>query len=248
MQIVKMASVIFCIIVMAGLGYTQDLAPEEEKSFTNETSLSFTSTSGNTDTLSLAGKNDMQYKINEKWATSWVIGAIVNEKDGKKEAERYFSDLRADYSMSDRWYAYGLGSWLRDKFAGFEHRLAIGPGLGHRYLIGPRHFLVFEGGLNFTYEDYIPPEGDNKFLEGRLFGEYAWAFTEKTRFSQGLEYLQSFDDLDAWKLNAETALITALTDILALRVSYSVYYNHDPRPSNLDNTDTIFTTSLVVSF
>lgn len=116
-------------------------------------------------------------------------------------------------------------------------------------MIGPSHFLKFEIGADYTYEDYTDALEDNRqFLEGRLFGKYEWAFTEKTKFSQGLEYLQSLEDSATWKFNSITALITALTDILALKISYSVLYNNDPRPSGLEKTDTLFTTSLVFSF
>jgi putative salt-induced outer membrane protein YdiY len=73
-------------------------------------------------------------------------------------------------------------------------------------------------------------------------------FTEKTKFSQGLEYLQSLKESDTWKLISETALITSLTDILALKIAYTVFYNNDPRPSALKKTDTIFATSMVISF
>ena len=116
-------------------------------------------------------------------------------------------------------------------------------------MIGPKHFLLGETGLNYAYEDYSDPDQDNEqYLEGRLFGKYEWAFTEKTKFSQGLEYLQSFKTGGAWKLNSETALISDITDILALKISYSVFYNNDPHPSDLDKTDTVLATSLVVSY
>jgi len=98
------------------------------------------------------------------------------------------------------------------------------------FMIGPKHFLLGEGGLNYAYEDYTDPEEDNEqFLEGRLFGKYEWAFTEKTKFSQSLEYLQGFNDMNMWKLNSESALVTLLTDILALKVSYSIFYNNPIR-------------------
>jgi len=95
----------------------------------------------------LAGKNDMKYKFTDKWTGSWVAGALYNKSDGQKTAERYFTDLRADYVISERWYAYGLGSWLQDKFAGFENRYGIGPGIGCKFLIGPKHFLLGEAGF-----------------------------------------------------------------------------------------------------
>ncbi len=36
--------------------------------------------------------------------------------------------------------------------------------------------------------------------------------------------------------------------IAKLKISYSVFYNSDPRPSDLDKTDSILATSLVVSY
>ena len=247
MRHILLLSTILLVFTVA-LGNAEDQGAED-KPFTNETSVSLVNTTGNTDTMSLAGKNEMKYRFNEKWSGSWVAGAIYNETDGKKETERYYTDLRADYSVDDRWYAYALGSWLRDTFAGFDHRVGIGPGLGYRFLTGPAHFLSFEGGLNYTYEDYTDPQEDHdQFIESRLYTKYEWAFTEKTKFSQGVEYLQSLKETDTWKLNAETALTTSLTDILALKISYSVLYNNDPKPSDLKKTDTIFATSMVISF
>jgi len=241
--------VIVILVGLAGISSAADPAPDEKKRLSNETSLSLVNTTGNTETLSLAGKNELKYQFSEKWTGSWVLGALYKETDSQKEAERYFTDLRADYLFTDRWYAYGLGSWFQDKFAGFDNRIGIGPGLGYKILLGPVHFLHFEGGANYTYEDYTAEDEDSRdFMEGRLFGKYEWRFTEKTKFSQGLEYLQGFNDSRTWKINSESALITAITDILALKVSYSILHNNDPRPSDLEKTDTVFATSLVIGF
>jgi putative salt-induced outer membrane protein len=250
MRILKL-SILF-LFMMAAVQISEaaeETEPQAEKRFSNEFSFSLVNTTGNSDTLALAGINEMKYKFTDKWSASWVVGALYSESDGDKDAERYFTDLRADYAFTDRWYAYGLGSWLRDEFAGFDNRVSIGPGVGYKFLIGPKHFLLSEGGLNYAYEDYTDPDEDNEqFLEGRLFGKYEWAFTEKTKFSQSLEYLQGFNDGSMWKLNSETALVTLITDILALKVSYSIFYNNDPRPSDLDDTDTILATSLVITY
>ncbi len=249
MCILRIVAVWMCIMGFVAIGFAQEEKKEEEKRFSDTAEFSLVNTTGNTDTLALAGNNEMTYKFTDKWTGSWVAGALYNKSDGDKTAEKYYTDLRADYSIDERWYAYGLGSWLRDKFSGFDNRIGIGPGIGYKFLIGPKHFLVGETGLNYAYEDYSDPDEDSqKFLEGRLFGKYEWAFTEKTKFSQSLEYLQGFKDSSTWKLNSETALISAITDILALKVSYSVFYNNDPRPDDLDKTDTTLSTALVVSY
>ena len=250
MKIVKLSMLDLFILTEVQISEAaEEKKSEKEKRFSDELSFAMVNTTGNSDTLALAGKNEMKYKFTDKWTGSWVASALYNKSDGEKTAERYFSNLRADYAINERWYAYGLGSWLRDKFAGFDNRATIGPGAGYKFLIGPKHFLIGEAGLNYAYEDYSDSDEDtSRFLEGRLFGNYEWAFTDKTKFSQGLEYLQSFKDSSTWKLNSETALISAITDIVALKVSYLVFYNNDPRPGDLDDTDTFFLTSIVVNY
>ncbi len=250
MNIAKTAVIFLSMVIALQFSY----AAEEEKAktdkrFSNETNFSLVNTTGNSDTLTVAGKNEMKYKFTDKWTGTWVAGGLYAENNNDKTAERYFTDLRADYSITERWYAYGLGTWLRDQFAGFDNRVSVGPGVGYKFLIGPKHFLLGETGLNYTIEDYEEKgESTERFIEGRLFGKYEYAFTEKIKASQSLEYLQSFKDSSTWKLNSVTALVTALTDIMALKVSYSVFYNNDPRPSDLDDTDTILATSLVITY
>ena len=162
----KILLLVLLLMGPVSLGHAEDQTPEKKR-FTNETSISLVNTTGNTDTLSLAGKNEMKYLFSAKWLGSWVAGAIYNEADGIKETERYYTDLRGEYFINDRWYCYGLGSWFQDKFSGFDHRVGVGPGLGYRLLVGPAHFLSFEGGLNYTYENYTDPEEDEDNFFGR---------------------------------------------------------------------------------
>jgi putative salt-induced outer membrane protein len=250
MKIIRLGMVFLSIVIALQCSYAaEEKKPKEEKRFSNETNFALVNTTGNSDTLTVAGKNEMKYKFTDKWTGSWVAGGLYAENSNHKTAERYFTDLRADYSITERWYAYGLGTWLRDKFAGFDNRVGVGPGVGYKFLTGPKQFLLGETGLNYVVEDYEDKgESTERFIEGRLFGKYEYAFTDKIKASQSLEYLQSFKDSSLWKLNSVTALVTALTDTLALKVSYSVFYNNDPRPSDLDDTDTFLATALVITY
>ena len=49
---------------------------DEKKRLSSETSLSLVHTTENSDTLGMAGKNDLKNKFNEKWTASWAIGAV----------------------------------------------------------------------------------------------------------------------------------------------------------------------------
>jgi putative salt-induced outer membrane protein YdiY len=123
----------------------------------------------------------------------------------------------------------------------------VGPGIRYKFLTGPKRLLVGETGANYATEEYTDGT-DKDYIEGRVFGKYEYAFTEKNRFSQSVEFLYDFDDSESYKVNSVTALISALNSYLSLKASYDVNYNNKPVPETLDKTDTILGITLVVSF
>jgi len=229
------------ILTMVTLGYAQ------EKSWTDEAELSFVDTGGNTEIRTLSAQNLLKYKFTEKLQGAWKIGALYGESDGEKNAESYFTELRTDYLFTELFYSFALGGFLRDEFAGIDSRYYVGPGIGYKFLIGPKHHLVGEAGVNWVKEEYTD-HTDEAYVQGRAFAQYEYAFTDKNRFSQSLEYLYDFEDSDNYNLNSETALISALSDYLSLKASYVVKYDNEPVPETLEDTDTILGITLIVSF
>lgn len=239
-----LALVTLILSMVAGLAYAEDAA---DRKWSNETGFSYVQTTGNTEILTLALENVLGYTFSEKLEGVWNLRALNGETDGERTAERYFTDLRLDYLFSERLYGYVAGSWLSDEFAGFDARYALGPGVGYRMLVGPKHFLLAEVGLNYAHEDYVAADSA-EFAEGRAFGEYEYAFTERNRLTLNSEFLQDFDDSDNYKLNTTAALTSALNDILSLKVAYEVRYQNRPVPAELEKTDTVFGAAVVVVF
>lgn len=247
MQSIKRISILILIgIVFAGNVYAEEPA---DKRWKDEAEFLYVQTGGNTDVLTLAFKNMLEYKFSKPLKGVWNISALKSETDGEKTAERYYTDLRLDYLFTEHWYAYVLGTWLKDEFAGFKNRYTAGPGAGYKILIGPKHFLSAEAGLAYASEDYEDEEEkDENFAEGRAYGKYEYAITEKNRVSLASEFLQDFNDTNNYKSNSEAAVISALTDVLSLKVSYEVRYQKDPKPSDLEKTDTLFGAAIVVTY
>jgi putative salt-induced outer membrane protein len=219
----------------------------QEKKWSDQAELSFVDTGGNTEVTSLSAKNVLQYKFSEKVQAEWKLGALYGETDGEKTAESYFSDLRLDYLFTERFYSFVLGGWSQDEFAGIDSRYYAGPGLGYKFLKGPKHILLGEVGANYVNEEYTD-DTDEGYTEGRAYASYEYAFTEKNRFSQSVEYLHDFEDGDNYTVNSETALISALSDYLSLKTSYVIKYDNQPIPSTLEEKDTILSVTLVVNF
>ena len=219
----------------------------QEKKWSDQTKLSFVDTGGNTDVTTLSARNLLKYEFSEELQAAWKLGVLYGESDGKKNAESYFTDLRLDHLFMKHLYSFLNAGWSKNKFAGIDSRYYAGPGSGYKFLAGPRHFLLAEISLNYVNEQYID-DTDKEYLGGRAFAEYEYAFTDKNKFSQSVEYLHDFDDSDNYNVNSETALISALNDYLALKTSYVVKYKNQPIPSTLKQTDTILSVTLVINF
>lgn len=135
---------------------------------------------------------------------------------------------------------------MQDKYAGIDSRYHAGPGVGCKFLAGPKHFLAGEMGLNYTGEQYTD-NMDKDYVGGRAFGQYEYGLTEKSRFSQSVEFLYDLDDTENYNVNSETALISVLNRYLSLKASCLVKYDNQPVPKSLEKTDTILGIALVVN-
>jgi putative salt-induced outer membrane protein len=219
----------------------------KDKKWNDEAELSYVDTSGNTEVRSLSGKNKLGYQFNDRLAGEWNLSALYGETDGRKIAERYATDGRIDFSVTERLYVAGLVGWLKDEFSGIDQRISIGPAVGYKFLLGPKHFLKSEASLEYVEEDYTNND-EEAFMRAGLYGLYEFLLTEKSRFSQSLEYLYDFEDVNNYNLNSVTAIITSLSDIFSIKTSYEVHYDNAPVPDSLEETDTILSVALVVNF
>lgn len=222
----------------------------DEKMLSDEAELSLVNVSGNTHVTTASLKNLLKYKPVQPATISWKLGVLYGESEVKgvdtMSAQQSFTDLRLDYVLDDRMYAYGNLGWFHDKLAKIENRYTLGAGAGYKFLVGPSNFLSTEAGLVFSSDHYYGPASDD-YLAGRVFGQYAYVFSGKNKFTQSVEYLQSFDMMKRFFLNSETAVTAALNDNFALKCSYLIKYANHPVDGASD-TDRTLALSLVATY
>ena len=233
--------------LLALMFFVVPLAQAEEKNWSDQAELSYVKTSGNSDLSTLSLKNELKAKFTDRLSSTWKLGALSGQNSGVRTAEKFYTELRGDYLFTERIYSYLNLGWEKDSFAGIDRRIYTGPGGGYKFLLGPKHILNGEVGLNYVNEKYTD-DTTNDFLSGRLFGKYEFAFNETNKFSQSLEYLHDFESSKHYKVNSETAVTSALNSRFSLKVSYTVNYDHQPVPETLDHTDTTLATALVANF
>jgi putative salt-induced outer membrane protein len=239
--------VFVCLFLLAWAGTASAADEKPAKALSDQAELSYVQTAGNTKTQTLAAKNLLKYKFSDPLTGSWFVGAMFSKDKGATTSENYSTELRLDYAFTERIYSYALAGWNKNRFAGLDQRYYGGLGAGYKLLLGPAHFLLCEAGLNETKEDYTD-NTSKTFLTGRAFGKYEYAFSPKSRFSQTAEYLHDFADSKHYKVISETALTASLTDILSMKTSYLVKYDHEPIPAGLKQTDTVLAAALVLNY
>jgi putative salt-induced outer membrane protein len=219
----------------------------EEKALSDEGEVSYVQTDGNTTVTTLSAKNQMKYKFNDRLLGSWKIGAVNAETSHVKTAESYNTDLKLDYQNTRRLYSFVNAGWEQNKFAGVDGHVYEGAGVGYKFLVGPANFLIGELGVMYVTDKYTDTTKDDH-AGGRAYAKYEYAFTEKNKFSQSLEYLNNFDDSESYYVNSETAVISALNGIFSLKAAYLVNYTNEPVPATLKKKDTTTTVALVVNY
>ncbi|MEW6324505.1 MAG: DUF481 domain-containing protein [Nitrospirota bacterium] len=233
-------------------------AGAQTKTWKDQLELSYVQTGGNSRTQTLRLKNNAEYLFTNRLAGKWLVDLIYGETGGEQNAGHYMTELRLDYRLLDRLFVYGLGGAVKDNFAGIDGRYYTGAGLGYRVLAGPTHTLVVEAGANYNVERYTPtlnpapppkyliPPINESFVMGRFFGKYVFAFTEKSNFSQSVEYLPNLKETIDYVLISETALTAAMTGYLSLKFSYTLKYDQEPA-GTAGRTDTIVSAAVVVT-
>lgn len=197
---------------------------------------------------------------------------IDSTDDTQLTAENYFLNGRYDKKITERFFWYTGAGWDRNEFAGIRNRYAGAGGVGNIWYDVEN--LKFRTDYALTYtrqDDLIEVLGaDESYVGARV----SWGYLNK--FGQAAEYINdlaldaNLEDGDDWRAEMVNSVAGTLTNKLALKVSLQWLYDNEPSftavlaealdsmgqpvaappsvPIQLDELDTIFTTSLVVKF
>ena len=210
--------------------------------------LSYVTTSGNTDTQTLssklrAGKEGEVYRHILK-------GNFLRAEDrGEETANKWLLEGRSERVLKEELFAFLTASYLQDKFSGYDYRMSAGPGLGYDFIKTKEHELkglisVLHSRDKFSEAD----KGSESYISGKAAMYYIWNILENLRFKENADCLVSFEDIDTYFINSETALEVRVNGTISLGLTYSIAYQNKPPFPEIERTDTIFLTSLIIDF
>lgn len=205
------------------------------------------------------------------FGTSLGTASVTETRTTKTSTETYFANLRFDHKLTERLQWFASAGWERNIPAGLEGRLAGILGLGHWWLKEDRITFFTDAGVGYTRETPVlsQPGTDESFSTFRLSAKVEKKVLDASLFTSELAVSDSFKDSQNYLAVWRSAFTTNLSTRLALKVGYDVTYKNKPAfvavnvvqtpvatppvtlgqvPFQLKKTDTVFTTSLVITF
>lgn len=281
----RVLPVLACLTLMATLAIAEDAAaPASVRPWSNTTELGFVMTSGNSEAQNLNLGNKYAYKWDDAEFTLDAVairaetttktpsntdGVVSVVETTATMTELYTLGAKYRRDVTQRFYWYAAGGWLKNELAGTRNRYSGGGGVGLKLVEGGRHRLLGEIGGNYTQEDFVDgqPDGSDSadYAEGRVFFGYLFEVREGAKFTSDLTILDNLDATSDWRGVWTNAFTASLSERIALKLGYTILYDNRPAFTllpdldpvtggdqtafyELDDTDTIFTANLVVNF
>ena len=168
-------------------------------------------------------------------------GLVDRQKtNGVLTRDRSLADYELNYKFNERLYAYGLGGWERNRFAGYSRRFSESVGAGYSVFDSDDLRLDVTAGPALQQTRYIDGRRENE-ATARAGAELAWAIRDDLKLSETAAVFFG----SQW--TSTTALTFAINDALSSRASFDIIHENDP-PFGRRATDTATRLSLVYGF
>jgi putative salt-induced outer membrane protein YdiY len=193
---------------------------------------------------------------------------LIEDEESNLTAENYLLAGRYDQEITERFFWYGGAGWDRNRFAGIQNRYVAEGGVGNVWV--DTDTVKFKTSYALTYtdqEDVVEvPDSDGGFLGLRLGWDYLHQFGANTTYTNVLVVDDNLDETSDWRADMTNSVAVAMNKRLALKATLQWLYDNQPSftavplvdglgvPTGasalveLDELDTVFTTSLVVNF
>jgi putative salt-induced outer membrane protein YdiY len=196
---------------------------------------------------------------------------VVQTETTATTTENYFANLRYDHNITDHLFWFGAAGWDRNVPSGIDSRTIGSAGLGYWWIKEDRTKFRTDLGLGYTKISPVlmTPGFEDSFGTWSFGASFEKKFLAASLFTSNLQVTDSLrnsqDYLGVW----QNALTVSMSTHLALQVGYNITYKNRPAfvgvdvlqtpvaappvvigqvPVQLKKTDTVLTTSLVITF
>lgn len=226
-------------IAMSGIA----VAAESDPEWNTQAELGVVVTSGNTDTSTVNAKIDATYEEG-KLRYNAHAEALKTESNDVTSGEKYLASGKVDYKISDKNFTFGLISYEKDRFSGFEYQASVVAGIGRRIYDENQMTLDVEAGPGVRFYKTTATNFSDEDPMLRVAAKYKWDISPTSVFTEDLSS-EIGDELTVTK--SVTALTANIDGSLAMKLSFTVKNTSDV-PVGSKKTDTETGVTLVYSF
>lgn len=204
-------------------------------------------TSGNSETknvnFSLATKYDPQTRFLFKADALYLLG----ESNGEKQVDKAAASVRGEWSLSDRLFAFGEVSYLRDPFKDLDYFVAPVAGAGYRVIKSDARNLTIDAaaGVQTESNSVVGRSSSGAVKAGENFD---WALSPSSKFTQKITGIWKTNDFADALYHFDADLSTTVATRLELKIAYLYDYKNRPPLPTIKKGDSALFAALVFKF
>lgn len=224
--------------------------------------------SGNSRTVAVTGIGKFRMRRDEHQFTTLLSANFA--RGGKAgdavetTVENYQGMVRYDYFLTNNVALFLQTSGRHDRFQGLDLRYNLDPGVAYFFINTKKQQLRGEAGYDFQYDvrrdealvqtpapgtpATAPPlpllDKTKSVHNARLFVGYDNKLYETVSFTSGLEYLQSMERSETYRLVFDVGLKSNIGGNFAIATTYTMRFENEPLPT-IQQTDSIASVNLV---
>jgi putative salt-induced outer membrane protein len=204
-------------------------------------------TSGNTDTknynLAFATKYDPKTRFVFKADALYLRG----DSNGVTQADKASADVREEYSISDRTFAFAEVSYLRDPFKDVNYLVAPVAGAGYRIIKSDRTNLSVDGALGVQFESNAGA-GRSSGGAAKAGENFDWALSPSSKVTQKLSAIWKTNDFGDAFYHFDAGLTTTVATRVELKLAYVYDYKTKPASASVKKGDSAIFAALLFKF
>jgi putative salt-induced outer membrane protein YdiY len=191
--------------------------------------------SGNSDTLNFnVGLNLQRRSLRDRATLNGEY--IFQQSDGDTEENKWFTELKYDYFISNDIYSFSLFRIGQDEASDLDLRTILSTGLGYQWIERKDLKFATEAGFSWLYEDFSTGMSDNK-ITLRLAYHYENNLWDKVRFFNNLEFYPKITDPSDFFLTTTVGLRTNVSKTIFTEAK--VIYQHDSTPAEENSKNNV---------
>ena len=239
-------SVLMVSLLLSGFAIAQ--APQAPTPlYTGNLGGGFAVTGGNTDTSNFNLTAGIVRDPKTKHVTKGTASYLRGDQNSLLNLDRTAVNIRHEYTISGRTFAFGQLDYLRDRFKEITFLWVPAGGVGYKLVNTDSTQFILDGGVGGLIEKN-PGRTSSKsgsIIAGQRFQHKLSSASTLTESLSGIWKTKDFADS---LTNFSAGLTTTMVSNLQLKVEFIDSYKNKPANPKLKKNDTAFVTAFIVKF